>query len=95
MEQERQLLTMRIYEKYDKLIEETIQKNNRDLNIALEGFIKDLNLKPALFDSQVPTALILTSSESASSIDSQFSSLSQVLTSKVKAKMITLDGKKC
>ena len=54
-----------------------------------------LNNQPASFDSQVPTALILTSSESASSIDTQFYSLSNELRAKVKAKVIVIDEKKC
>ena len=47
------------------------------------------------FDSQVPTCLILTSSESASSIDSQFDSLCDDLKQRLKSKNIILDDKKC
>jgi hypothetical protein len=43
----------------------------------------------------VPTALILTSSESASSIETQFDQLVQDLDQKLKAKCLMLDEKKC
>ena len=88
-------MSLKIFDKYDQLIEATISKNNRDLYDALNTFMKELNTVPSHFDSQVPTALVLTSSESASSIDTQFDSLRQELMAKVNAKVITLDEKKC
>jgi predicted house-cleaning noncanonical NTP pyrophosphatase (MazG superfamily) len=88
-------MSLKIFDKYDHLIEATISKNNRDLYDALNTFMKELNTVPSHFDSQVPTALVLTSSESASSIDTQFDSLRQELMAKVNAKVITLDEKKC
>ena len=43
----------------------------------------------------MPTCLVLTSSESASSIDTQFESLCYDLNQKLKSKNIVLDEKKC
>lgn len=43
----------------------------------------------------MPTCLVITSSESASSIDTQFSALIQEIYKKCKARSIELDAKKC
>lgn len=67
--QERQSLTQRTMEKMNKIIDETIKRNNHSLYEQLLTFINELNNRQSRFDSQVPTCLILTSSESASSID--------------------------
>ncbi len=69
--------------------------NNRALYTSLVDFIYDCNLNMGRFDSQVPTSLILTSSESASSVDTQFEQLTKELEAKVKAKVVSLDEKKC
>ena len=45
--------------------------------------------------SQVPTCLVITSSESASSIDTQFSAMMNHISDKVNANCIVLDDKKC
>jgi hypothetical protein len=82
-------------DKMNKIIDETINRNNRSLYDQLMSFIEELNSKQIRFDSQVPTCLILTSSESASSIDQQFHNLSQWLSDKLGCKHIFLDDKKC
>ena len=43
----------------------------------------------------MPTCLVITSSESASSIDTQFNSLTSEITKEVNAVTIGLDEKKC
>ena len=45
--------------------------------------------------SQVPTCLVITSSESASSIDTQFASMTKELQGSLKAIPIVLEDKKC
>ena len=90
-------MTQRTLKKYFHLIDETIKRNNKDLYSSLTGYLRDLNLPSALlFDSQLPTCLILTSSESASSIDTQFKALGDELEAKLNgAKIVYLDDKKC
>lgn len=45
--------------------------------------------------SQVPTCLVITSSESASSIETQFSAMIKQINDSVKAVSVVLDDKKC
>ena len=45
--------------------------------------------------SQVPTCLVITSSESASSIDTQFSAMIKEIKEKNRSIMVILDEKKC
>ncbi len=74
---------------YEKLIKDTIQRNNQEIYIKMRDFCEasKRQLKASIvqnkeqtddlshlkvgndFSSQVPTALVITSSESASSID--------------------------
>lgn len=68
-------LTLKTLEIMNQIINNTITQNNKDLYDNLKRYVIELNKIPTKFDSQVPTSLILTSSESASSIDSQFESL--------------------
>lgn len=62
-------LTLNTLKQMEDIIYGTINDNNKDLYENLKRFIVELNKIPTKFDSQVPTGLILTSSESASSID--------------------------
>lgn len=95
---------------YECLIKDTISKNNKQIYSSLTSFVKtkheqllqyasEANSKGARFkkdlSSQVPTALIVTSSESASSIDTQFEGLNECLEREIKALPILLDDKKC
>ena len=79
----------------EKIINDTIKANNRELDKNLAKFLKEQNNHPAKFSALVPTCIILTSSESASSVETQFSTLSDSLADNVKSKLIVLDGKKC
>lgn len=90
----RRNLTLSTLSRMEKIISDTITQNNKDLYDNLKRFIIELNKLPTKFDSQVPTALILTSSESASSIDTQFDELKKVLT-RINARVVILDDKKC
>jgi hypothetical protein len=65
----RKNLTLSTLKQMEDIIYGTINDNNKDLYDNLKRFIFELNKIPTKFDSQVPTGLILTSSESASSID--------------------------
>lgn len=71
---EKQTLTRDLVDKQFMIVSKTLEKNTRDLNESLEQFISQKNFT-GVFDSQVPTSLILTSSESASSIETQFEQL--------------------
>ena len=87
-------LTLKTLEIMNQIINNTITQNNKDLYENLKRYIIELNKIPTKFDSQVPTSLILTSSESASSIDSQFESLKTEL-QYIHARVVILDDKKC
>ncbi len=87
-------LTLKTLDIMNQIINNTITQNNKDLYENLKRYIIELNKIPTKFDSQVPTSLILTSSESASSIDSQFESLKTEL-QYIQARVIILDEKKC
>jgi hypothetical protein len=65
----RKNLTLSTHKQMEDIIYGTISDNNKDLYESLRRFIVELNKIPTKFDSQVPTGLVLTSSESASSID--------------------------
>jgi hypothetical protein len=91
---EKELLTKAFIDKQFKSVNETLQRNTHDLNENLVNFIKLKNFT-GILDSQVPTSLILTSSESASSIETQFEQLTAEIQQKVKAKCLVLDEKKC
>ncbi len=65
----RKNLTLGTLKQMEDIIYGTISDNNKDLYDNLKRFIVELNKIPTKFDSQVPTGLVLTSSESASSID--------------------------
>ena len=90
----RKNLTMATISHMDQIISDTINQNNKDLYETLKRFLYELNKIPTKFDSQVPTGLVLTSSESASSIDTQFEELKKMLRS-IKAQVVILDDKKC
>ena len=92
---------------YELTIKETIQKNNNDIYKNLKGFLHDTTTFQQSRQysnehdvgreqaSQVPTCLVITSSESASSIDTQFQAMFDELKNGAKALPIILDDKKC
>jgi hypothetical protein len=92
---ERQKLTDIYMKKFEEKINLTIKKNNSELYKNMSDFLIDLNKKPSTFDSQVPTSLVITSSESASSIETQFQTLLDELHTRVKTNNLVLDEKKC
>lgn len=61
----------------------------------MRKFMYDYNNNREKFDSQVPTSLVITSSESASSIDTQFTTLCEELQKNMRTNNIVLDEKKC
>lgn len=90
----KQDLTRTAMSKQLEIVHETLQRNTRDLNESLCKFITEKNFT-GILDSQVPTSLIMTSSESASSIETQFEQLTSELQQRCKAKCLMLDEKKC
>lgn len=81
--------------KFEKIISETLARNNLELNESLQKFLISQNNIQCTFESQVPTCLVLTSSESASSIETQFHTLCNEMEQKIKAKTVVLDEKRC
>ena len=72
----------------DKLMLTASNPNNRFLSALNKSIQKEQA-------SQVPTCLVITSSESASSIDTQFQSMCDELKNSCSAINIMLDDKKC
>lgn len=81
--------------KFEDIIQTTIRKNNKQLFDDLKDFVHTSNNIPSTFDEHLPTCLVLTSSESASSIDTQFQALCDELTSRLHTKNLILEEKKC
>ena len=69
---------MKFIAKQLEIVQWTLTRNTRELNDSLCKFVTEKNFS-AILDSQVPTSLILTSSESASSIETQFEQLTSEL----------------
>ena len=74
---------------------DTIKRNNGEMYRQMRDFLDLYNNNPAKWESQVPTALVITSSESASSIDTQFTSLCEELKLNLHTHNVILDDKKC
>ena len=72
----------------DKLMLTSSNPNNRFLSALNKSIQKEQA-------SQVPTCLVITSSESASSIDTQFQAMCDELKISISAINIILDDKKC
>lgn len=81
--------------KFEDIIQTTIRKNNKQLFDEMKEFIHASNNSASTFDEQLPTSLVLTSSESASSIDTQFQALCDELSCRLHTKNLILDEKKC
>eukprot|EP00347_Sterkiella_histriomuscorum_P003546 403363877 len=93
---EKQEHTEQYMRQFETIISETIKSNNAELNYTLKTFIFQQNLNPKTFEQQVPTCLVVTNSESASSIDTQFQTLCEELTSAdFNSINLVLDEKKC
>ena len=88
-------MTQKLLEQLTATVKTTMERNTKELNHNLKQFIYDTNLRPTYFEAQVPTCLVLTSSESASSIETQFRSLCQDMEKSVSSKNVVLDEKKC
>jgi hypothetical protein len=54
---------------YNNIIKTTIARSNEDIYKHLTEFFKQNNLEQKMYNSNVPTCLVVTSSESASSIE--------------------------
>ncbi|CDW86884.1 UNKNOWN [Stylonychia lemnae] len=92
---EKQRLTDNTMRRFDEIIQNTMRDNNSALYYSMKEFMVSHNMNQVEFDSQVPTCLVITSSESASSIDTQFTTLCEELKGSTKAVNLVLDEKKC
>lgn len=92
---EKQKIIENYMKSYEETIKQTMSRNNDNLYKSLQGFLQMYNSDHGILDSQVPTCMVVTSSESASSIDTQFSAICDELKHKCGAINLILDEKKC
>lgn len=99
----------RFMSQYDKIATATIRKHNCDIYYQLTHFLKP-NLSSGSSSSyglqvrgvggtsgghQIPCSLVITSNESASSIDTQFAALCTELKAQIQSLNLVIDEKKC
>lgn len=80
---------------YNTSIKSVINQNNTEIYQELKKFLKVQNDRSHALTGQVPTCLVVTSTESASSIETQFQAMCDELKSEFECLNVVLDDRKC